>query len=69
VEYKEQFELLAELDCDVMLGYYFDRPLRADDLTTLLQGGDLLPEATDFEDEPVEFGRTGMLPLYEHSPA
>ena len=69
VENEAQFELLAELDCDVMQGYHFSRPLPAEGLGALLQGGDLLPEATDLEDAPVEFGRTGMLPLYESSPA
>ena len=35
VETKEQLDLLDDLGCDIIQGYYFSKPLSADDLTTL----------------------------------
>ncbi|HLF96001.1 MAG TPA: EAL domain-containing protein [Methylococcaceae bacterium] len=37
VETREQYEYLQKNDCDEMQGYYFSRPLAADDLTRLLE--------------------------------
>lgn len=36
VETKEQMELLKELGCDIIQGYYFSRPLSAEDISALL---------------------------------
>ena len=37
VETKEQMELLKELGCDIIQGYYFSKPLSADDFSELLK--------------------------------
>ena len=37
VETKEQMELLKELGCDIIQGYYFSRPLSAEDFKELLK--------------------------------
>ena len=37
VETKEQMELLKELGCDVIQGYYFSKPLSAEDFRMLLK--------------------------------
>ena len=39
VETKEQFELLEDLGCDIIQGYYFSKPIPADDLTVLAKAG------------------------------
>ena len=36
VETKEQMELLKELDCDIIQGYYFSRPVPPDDFAGFL---------------------------------
>ena len=37
VETRDQFDLVADLGCDAMQGYYYSRPLRGDDFTAMLQ--------------------------------
>ena len=37
VEYKEQYEILKEMGCDVIQGYYFSKPLCAEDFEKLLK--------------------------------
>ncbi len=39
VETKEQFDLLENLGCDIIQGYYFSKPIPADDLTVLAKAG------------------------------
>jgi EAL domain-containing protein (putative c-di-GMP-specific phosphodiesterase class I) len=39
VESANQYEEVVELDCDSYQGFYFARPMSADDLTTLMTGG------------------------------
>ncbi|MDQ6992244.1 MAG: EAL domain-containing protein [Mariprofundus sp.] len=39
VEDEDQFRILAEENCDIIQGYYFSRPLPADELTALLEKG------------------------------
>ncbi len=66
VENEEQFELLAELDCDVMQGYLISRPLTAERLSALLRDGRCnVASAENYHDTPTPPGRTGMLPLYD----
>ncbi|MBQ9406156.1 MAG: EAL domain-containing protein [Desulfovibrio sp.] len=40
VEDKEQYDLLKSLNCDIIQGYYFARPMPADEFSTLLHKGD-----------------------------
>jgi EAL domain-containing protein (putative c-di-GMP-specific phosphodiesterase class I) len=42
VEKKEQLNFLAENKCDMMQGYYFSRPMPAEDITRILQEGQSL---------------------------
>ena len=37
VETKEQLDLLEDLGCDIIQGYYFSKPLPAEELTALLK--------------------------------
>ena len=37
VETKEQMELLKEFGCDIIQGYYYSKPLSADDFSELLK--------------------------------
>ena len=37
VETKEQMELLKELGCDIIQGYYFSKPLSAEDFSALIR--------------------------------
>ena len=43
VEDAQQLELLQDLDCDEIQGYYFSRPLPADDFAKLLEKGVITP--------------------------
>ena len=40
VETREQLDFLHSHNCDFMQGYYFSRPVSADQMTALLQPGD-----------------------------
>ena len=37
VENDLQLEILSELNCDIIQGYYFSKPLKADDMTRMLK--------------------------------
>ena len=37
VETKEQYEFLRDQDCDVIQGFYFAKPMKADDFAALLR--------------------------------
>ena len=37
VELKEQYEVLKDLGCDVIQGYYFSKPLCAEDFEKLIE--------------------------------
>lgn len=50
VETKGQFERLREFGCDCIQGYYFSRPLSADDAFLSMQRGNLFHE----DDTPIE---------------
>ena len=39
VEYKEQYEILKELGCDIIQGYYFSKPLPAEEFEKLIEKG------------------------------
>ncbi|RLA01766.1 MAG: GGDEF-domain containing protein, partial [Gammaproteobacteria bacterium] len=43
VEDTQQLELLQNLDCDEIQGYYFSRPLPADEFSKLLEKGIITP--------------------------
>ena len=43
VEDAQQLALLQDLDCDEIQGYYFSRPLPADDFSKLLEKGVITP--------------------------
>jgi len=45
VETKEQLELLSDQDCDEVQGYFFSRPIPADQLGALLQNKQMIPRA------------------------
>jgi diguanylate cyclase (GGDEF)-like protein/PAS domain S-box-containing protein len=51
VETRMQFEKLKELDCDIVQGYYFSRPLPADEMTLLLRKSQYVDELVG--EEPV----------------
>ena len=41
---KGQVELLREMNCDRMQGYYFSKPVPADEFERMLERGSLIPE-------------------------
>ncbi len=43
VETREQWNVMRDLDCDAMQGYYYSRPLRTDDFTALLASDRRIP--------------------------
>ena len=43
VETVEELQILADMGCDVVQGYYISRPLPAADAARLLRGGSLFP--------------------------
>jgi EAL domain-containing protein (putative c-di-GMP-specific phosphodiesterase class I) len=43
VETLEELQILADMGCDEVQGYYISRPLPATDAARLLRGGSLLP--------------------------
>ncbi len=44
VETVEQLEFLREMQCDTIQGYYFSKPLPAEELTKILKTGNILPQ-------------------------
>lgn len=44
VEHQEQLEFLRQIGCDQYQGYYFSKPLPADEITQILSGARILPD-------------------------
>ncbi|MBQ4312061.1 MAG: EAL domain-containing protein [Oscillospiraceae bacterium] len=40
VETEEQFSMLKELGCDIVQGYYFSKPVPADEFVKFIEAGD-----------------------------